>query len=369
MKIRNGFVSNSSSSSFLLAYDKTQVITNPADLVELLKKDPHCKVLMRGWDLGEGDDIFTLSEGQKTLIRKFAKKFIQVNSGLVERTVYSWDEDEDNYTASNAQIPVIEAYPAFEMTEKPYQFGRPEVDMSDIPEIEVTSGDLARGEEPEVAAKIEKANEYYKIQEEREREARKKYTEEAYAELVKRLVKDGIPEENIATKEIDIHANDTCDENLGWANFSERYLSTEGSADEDNSINPSKEEFDTYILVYEKFVEDKEEILKAAEDTSTCNYLCWTNPAFNYDKDDEDVHLDFYEIDTPELRLLKNENFLTTNRDCRLYVNARILRSTATIEASDVNKKIDFFKGNVAIIESGEDLPDFKKNLKQPEEW
>lgn len=71
MKIRNGFVSNSSSSSYLLCYEDKNLLKNAEEILEFLKKDLYSEVLMIGKDLGDGRDVIWLNKNQKKLILKF----------------------------------------------------------------------------------------------------------------------------------------------------------------------------------------------------------------------------------------------------------------------------------------------------------
>ena len=59
MKIRNGFVSNSSSSSFILGCNNAPL--NRAQTVEYLKTNPDANILVVGASISDGDDIFFLS--------------------------------------------------------------------------------------------------------------------------------------------------------------------------------------------------------------------------------------------------------------------------------------------------------------------
>ena len=71
MKIRNGFVSNSSSSSYLLCYEDENLLKNAEEILEFLKKDLYSEVLMIGKDLGDGRDVIWLNKNQKKLILRF----------------------------------------------------------------------------------------------------------------------------------------------------------------------------------------------------------------------------------------------------------------------------------------------------------
>ena len=59
MKIRRGFVSNSSSSSFILLRGSMAPL-NRVQTVEFLKNNLDASILVVGASLGDGDDIFFL---------------------------------------------------------------------------------------------------------------------------------------------------------------------------------------------------------------------------------------------------------------------------------------------------------------------
>ena len=74
MKIRNGFVSNSSSSSFILGCSNTPL--NRAQTVEYLKTNPSANILVVGASLSEGDDIFFLDSKKVGFILDHEERFL-----------------------------------------------------------------------------------------------------------------------------------------------------------------------------------------------------------------------------------------------------------------------------------------------------
>lgn len=366
MKIRNGFVSNSSSSSFLLVYDKTKVTTNPEDIVDILKREPNCDMLIKGWELANGDDIFELDEEQKSLIRKFSDRFIKLNEGEVERDYYEEDPETGEGKFVKRKSPAIEAYTDYLIWESPNQWRDPEVDMSDIEDPDLSLDEIVNhADDPEVIRKKELSEKYYKIREQRIKGARNAEKKKLASEMTNDLIKKGVPVENITYEEVD-KDNNTSEEST--IDFAERYLTREDFEDTDyESLSARKHNCEHYAIIYDKVLTDKEEILKACENTSINNYLCWTNAVYNYLVDNEVLNIELYEIDTPELRLMKMGDFVKSNRECKLYVNARIVKNTSEIKPEDIGKKIDMSYGQLVIIESGEDLPDFKKLVRNEE--
>ena len=74
MKIRNGFVSNSSSSSFILESNSAPL--NRAQTVEFLKASPNARILVVGASLNEGNDIFFLDEERVNFILDHEERFL-----------------------------------------------------------------------------------------------------------------------------------------------------------------------------------------------------------------------------------------------------------------------------------------------------
>ena len=74
MKIRNGFVSNSSSSSFILGCNNAPL--NRAQTVEYLKTNPSANILVVGASMGEGDDIFFLDKRMVDFILDHEERFL-----------------------------------------------------------------------------------------------------------------------------------------------------------------------------------------------------------------------------------------------------------------------------------------------------
>lgn len=74
MKIRNGFVSNSSSSSFILGCSNAPL--NRAQTVEYLKTNPNANILVVGASINDGDDIFFLDKRMIDFILDHEERFL-----------------------------------------------------------------------------------------------------------------------------------------------------------------------------------------------------------------------------------------------------------------------------------------------------
>lgn len=77
MMIRSGFVSNSSSSSFILKASKDGVIKTKEALVEYLKLHPEDRIIYIGRDLNEGWDVFELSNPMIKMILDHEERFLE----------------------------------------------------------------------------------------------------------------------------------------------------------------------------------------------------------------------------------------------------------------------------------------------------
>ena len=83
MKERRGFVSNSSSSSFMVTVkDKTQVLQDTYEVIAFLKANPEKDLMIIGPSLSEGMDVFVPDEAMK--------KFILENSSSILSSCPGW---------------------------------------------------------------------------------------------------------------------------------------------------------------------------------------------------------------------------------------------------------------------------------------
>lgn len=74
MKIRKGFVSNSSSSSFIL--ESVSVPLNRVQTVDLLKTNPDASILVVGTSMNDGNDVFFLDRKRVNFILDHEERFL-----------------------------------------------------------------------------------------------------------------------------------------------------------------------------------------------------------------------------------------------------------------------------------------------------
>ena len=74
MKIRNGFVSNSSSSSFIL--ENISAPLNRVQTVDLLKTNPDASILVVGASMNDGNDVFFLDRERVNFILDHEERFL-----------------------------------------------------------------------------------------------------------------------------------------------------------------------------------------------------------------------------------------------------------------------------------------------------
>lgn len=115
MKIRNGFVSNSSSSSFILGCSNAPL--NRAQTVEYLKTNPDANILVVGTSISDGNDIFFLDKRMIDFILDHEERFLTSFAewrAYVDPTKFvldvreSWDyegpEDDKEFLQENEQV-------------------------------------------------------------------------------------------------------------------------------------------------------------------------------------------------------------------------------------------------------------------------
>lgn len=375
MKIRSGFVSNSSSSSFILAYDKTKVLNGPEAIVEHITKNPDADILIRGKELSDGDDIFELSISQRRLIRKFSKRFIQHNQGERVHTDYIYDSpDETSYHKEQRMVPNIVGYVNYRLWSTPFDWNEPEVDMSGVenPKIDLEEMlDPAKRDDTYEARK-EKSENYYRIKEQRTREARAKAKRGLQEEIIEDITSHDFqgttPKREDVTSEEIYKDNRSSDEDYAdLSDFAERYLTDEvydGGCDTVHN--------DRYVVLYWSRYTDKQIIWDNVMNGSESYFLCWRNPVFEYLTGDSGECLVMYRIGQDEQKALEENKdaFFKSERECTLYIDPRIVKmgEDCRIEEDDLESEMEVVVGEISVIDRGQDVVDFKAEFMQDEE-
>ena len=207
MKFRNGFVSNSSSSSFVLAYDDRKVMTDPEKIVDFIDNNLRKDILFWG-SYGEGEDMFELGIDQKNYLLNHKKRFVKYNTGTFIDDVYVDDDSPKGYHVEKEEKPYLTAIAeVYDFHETGLDYERTEADMSDFPEP--TDGDWST---------------YWAEQRKRERalwiEKKKNYIDKEKKYLLER----GIDPEHLVVKIVNVD-NNNCDPDGSYdSDFAPRYF-------------------------------------------------------------------------------------------------------------------------------------------------
>ena len=86
MKLRTGFVSNSSSCSYIIAYNDKAYLKNAEEILEFIKNNKRAGLYILGKELGEGDDFFYLDNRLKEMILRFPERW-KVNGDKVHALI------------------------------------------------------------------------------------------------------------------------------------------------------------------------------------------------------------------------------------------------------------------------------------------
>lgn len=362
MKIRKGFVSNSSSSSYILCYDKTKALNQPEDIIKYIKEKDN-SLIIRGWDLGEGDDIFELSEDQRSLIRKFPKQFINANSGTKIKKKWFYDGETQKTASDDITIPKIEAFPEAEMISiSDIDYKDIDVDMSDIP----SPSDIENTEE-----KSKVFHNWQEIHSKRVLEKKEELTEQKIKETKEEYLKNNnIPSENIVAEKVAISWRSCTSENWCEFEFADRYLEDEDFEEIVNFPMLFKKynfrQPKPFTIVCRDILDDKQTIigyLKTHEKFNPC-YLTWFNEVYDevYNKV---TCLDLFEVGDEERNLLLNNEdaFLKSQRKVKFFTEAQFINQYGDLSGYREIRKVLTGFGKVCFIPKGNDLKDFKKEF------
>lgn len=350
MKTRNGFVSNSSSSSFILVYNKSNVIKDLNEIVNYVKSNPDTLPIFCGIDLGDGQDIFTLTSEEESLIRKFPDRFIAKNT-LGNIALYT----------NNAKM--IRSF-------KDYGSAG-ELDMSDVERPDITNEELniymkyiykdKDAIPKEIMEKVKKLEYYDAIYDERLKRFLHKKDKEHINKTKNEIIEESnCKNEDLSAKELDVDCAST-EETI---EFAERYMTNECCAYSNDFILKSQDDYDRpYLLKYDDLISDKHlilEYLAKSDNISDC-LVFWSNPVFNFvEKYEDDFTIDFYRIGEQELEILK-QKLKTSAKEIYLATNADIVTNDSGILKESFKYKLGY--GNPVLIETGTDLIDFEKRF------
>ena len=229
MKVRNGFVSNSSSSSFVLAYNKQSVITDPELIVKYIEEHPRREVMFISDCLFEGQDVFYLSLDQKNYLLNHKKRFIDYNREPMTITDYSVDPDENGKYPLKTVPHVTAITETYKFNYNTNEYVNPEVDMSDIPEVNVSVDDYQQVREgtasEEVQARVKANRDRLELQWKRERAA-KKVIEDKYLDEVRQAVLHygSINNDTLEVTYVNVDRNSCSEECWCESEFAPRYF-------------------------------------------------------------------------------------------------------------------------------------------------
>ena len=108
MRTRLGFISNSSSSSFVITSLKENAITGWESIIKAIRENPERDIVIIGNELYEGVDVFHPTSQQKGWILSFAKEIMKKHWW---RDVYaviepiSEDESESAFLFPESDLP------------------------------------------------------------------------------------------------------------------------------------------------------------------------------------------------------------------------------------------------------------------------
>lgn len=124
MKIRTGFVSNSSSSSFIIAYKKGNVLNGAQAIADYIEQYPRERLVVEGCSLGEGDDVFEVSDTNKQDILLFKDRFVEKNKYV----------DTYNYYYGTDRYGQMKGYPQALLMNREYTYTDDDSDLSEYRE-------------------------------------------------------------------------------------------------------------------------------------------------------------------------------------------------------------------------------------------
>lgn len=227
MKYRQGFVSNSSSSSYLIAYDVSAILSNPKEIADYIDNNLRSPIMFKS-DLCEGWDLFELDMKQKSYLLRHRKRFEKFCKGTVKYTDYTVNPGKDG-KYPEIDIPFIQALTnVYRFYPYPYEWETPEVDMSDIPcpEMSMEESIEAHKEDasPELKEKARLQANWSLIKCNRQTEARHQKQKDYIEKIRQELTEEGADPSTLKVELIEVdHRSCDPDGNSDWE-FPERYF-------------------------------------------------------------------------------------------------------------------------------------------------
>ena len=241
MKIRTGFVSNSSSSSYLIAYDNSAILTDPKEIADYIDENLRSPIMFKS-DLCEGWDLFELDMKQKSYLLRHRKRFEKFCKGTTAYTDYTAEKDENgNYP--EIQIPIVQALTnVYRFYPYPYEWETPEVDMSDVPKVELTTEESIKGlsddADEETKARFKESNNWYTIRCNRQTEARQQKKKDYIQEITEKVIAEGANPDTLKVELIEVdYSNCDPDGTSDWE-FPERYFGLDEDTWYEDIVDP-----------------------------------------------------------------------------------------------------------------------------------
>lgn len=301
--IRHGFVSNSSSSSFILSYNKNNIICGAENIVEFIKANPTYDMVLDGGNTDKRA-VFILENSHKSLIRRYSEEFINHPGSELYRLFYGNQAYRVSYLHNDDLI-------------------------------------LKRFSESDISRFLDPGKHEYNISSEEYNEVLNKYLNELREKTVDREAENVWVDWNVTLM------GDSLDDE----DFFKMFLSTESEFDRDWIIGDCDNSpyMEPYALVFGKRISNKEAIVEYLkyEKPETNVGLCWMNEGYERVAG-RFVDMEMYALTSKEIEYLisHEDEFLNSTASLSLFVDYRFYRNNIVINNADVGKNILMRTGN-----------------------